>query len=296
MGGARWRNDDAAARGEVPPIPENSISKPPSAELRPDQLDSDSLPDYALLDDILDAYVEHDRGAQELLDAGFPHDLVDRIVRLIDTAEYKRRQYRPAPRSPTRRSGEIGAFPSPTAGGSAPATAIQHDDDLARPAATAHPAMSGFGTVQIDEATLAYAATLDAVVFLLVPLFLMTVVDRAQRPSLRYWAAGGAALATSSLVTAMTLKTDPTWELVVTNALSLLGLGWIFIACDRLLGGTAQRRWVYLLAALIMLTTALLVHVWPSSAAAGRHQLAAGRHLPSRHRMVACSSIATNST
>lgn len=123
--------------------------------------------------------------------------------------------------------------------------------------------MSGFGTVQIDEATLAYAATLDAVVFLLVPLFLMTVVDRAQRPSLRYWAAGGAALATSSLVTAMTLKTDPTWELVVTNALSLLGLGWIFIACDRLLGGTAQRRWVYLLASLIMLTTALLVQVWP---------------------------------
>ena len=123
--------------------------------------------------------------------------------------------------------------------------------------------MSGFGTVQIDEATLAYAATLDAVVFLLVPLFLMTVVDRAQRPSLRYWAAGGAALATSSLVTAMTLKTDPTWELVVTNALSLLGLGWIFIACDRLLDGAAQRRWVYLLAALIMLTTALLVHVWP---------------------------------
>ena len=95
---ARWRNDDATRRGEIPPIPENSISKPPSAELRPDQLDSDSLPDYAVLDDILDAYVEHDKGAQELLDAGFSHDLVDRIVRLIDTAEYKRRQYPPGPK------------------------------------------------------------------------------------------------------------------------------------------------------------------------------------------------------
>lgn len=95
---ARWRNDDATRRGEIPPIPENSISKPPSAELRPDQLDSDSLPDYAVLDNILDAYVEHDKGAQELLDAGFSHDLVDRIVRLIDTAEYKRRQYPPGPK------------------------------------------------------------------------------------------------------------------------------------------------------------------------------------------------------
>lgn len=95
---ARWRNEDATARGEIPPIPENSIAKPPSAELRPDQLDSDSLPDYAVLDDILDAYVEHDKGAQELLDSGFSHDLVDRIVRLIDTAEYKRRQYPPGPK------------------------------------------------------------------------------------------------------------------------------------------------------------------------------------------------------
>ncbi|MDQ1247023.1 MAG: hypothetical protein QG597_1393 [Actinomycetota bacterium] len=92
---SRWRNSAAAARGEVPPIPENSIAKEPSAELRPDQLDSDSLPDYALLDEILDAYVEHDRGAAELLESGFEHDLVHRIVRLIDLAEYKRRQYPP---------------------------------------------------------------------------------------------------------------------------------------------------------------------------------------------------------
>lgn len=92
---SRWRNADAATRGEVPPIPENSIEKPPSAELRPDQLDTDSLPDYAILDDVLDAYVEHDRGAAELLEAGFDHELVERIVGLIDRAEYKRRQYPP---------------------------------------------------------------------------------------------------------------------------------------------------------------------------------------------------------
>ena len=59
---ARWRNAEAAKRGETPPIPENSITKPPSAELRPGQVDTDSLPDYALLDDILDDYVEGDRG------------------------------------------------------------------------------------------------------------------------------------------------------------------------------------------------------------------------------------------
>ena len=92
---ARWRNDEAVRRGEVPPIPENSITKPPSAELRPDQLDSDSLPDYELLDRILDAYVEHDYGAEELLESGFDHATVERIVRLIDLAEYKRRQYPP---------------------------------------------------------------------------------------------------------------------------------------------------------------------------------------------------------
>ncbi|MFI0432342.1 MAG: NAD+ synthase [Candidatus Nanopelagicales bacterium] len=92
---AHWRNAHAQASGETAPIPPNSITKAPSAELRPDQLDSDSLPDYALLDDILDAYVEHDRGAQELLAAGFEHEVVERIVRLIDFAEYKRRQYPP---------------------------------------------------------------------------------------------------------------------------------------------------------------------------------------------------------
>ena len=68
---ARWRNLDAEARGETPPIPEASISKEPSAELRPGQRDTDSLPPYDVLDDILDDYVEHDRGSGELLAAGF---------------------------------------------------------------------------------------------------------------------------------------------------------------------------------------------------------------------------------
>ncbi|PXY19987.1 NAD+ synthase [Prauserella sp. PE36] len=92
---ARWRNAEAEKRGETPPIPENSISKPPSAELRPGQLDTDSLPDYPLLDDILDDYVEGDRGFKDLLAAGFDAEVVDRVVRMVDKAEYKRRQYPP---------------------------------------------------------------------------------------------------------------------------------------------------------------------------------------------------------
>ena len=92
---ARWRNAEADKRGETPPIPSSSIDKPPSAELRPGQLDTDSLPAYDLLDDVLDDYVEGDRGFTDLLAAGFPGELVERIVRMVDQAEYKRRQYPP---------------------------------------------------------------------------------------------------------------------------------------------------------------------------------------------------------
>lgn len=92
---ARWRNAEAERRGETPPIPPNSITKPPSAELRPGQLDTDSLPDYDLLDRILDEYVEADRGFTALLAAGFDASLVEEIVRMVDRAEYKRRQYPP---------------------------------------------------------------------------------------------------------------------------------------------------------------------------------------------------------
>ncbi|MFJ1702156.1 NAD+ synthase [Kitasatospora sp. NPDC088346] len=95
---ARWRNEEADRRGEVPPIPENTIVKPPSAELRPDQKDTDSLPDYDLLDTVLDLYVEGDQGRDAIVAAGFDPAVVDRIVRLVDTAEYKRRQYPPGPK------------------------------------------------------------------------------------------------------------------------------------------------------------------------------------------------------
>ncbi|MBD0420049.1 NAD+ synthase [Streptomyces sp. TRM S81-3] len=92
---AEWRNRAAEARGQTPPIPENSITKPPSAELRPGQVDTDSLPDYPVLDAILDLYVDRDRGADEIVAAGFDRELVTRTLRMVDTAEYKRRQYPP---------------------------------------------------------------------------------------------------------------------------------------------------------------------------------------------------------
>jgi NAD+ synthase (glutamine-hydrolysing) len=92
---ARWRNEQAAVSGGIPPIPENSITKPPSAELAPGQLDSDSLPDYAVLDALLDDYVARDMGAAELIAAGHAPDLVSRVITMVDQAEYKRRQYPP---------------------------------------------------------------------------------------------------------------------------------------------------------------------------------------------------------
>jgi NAD+ synthase (glutamine-hydrolysing) len=95
---SRWRNAVTVERGQVPPIPENSIAKPPSAELRPGQLDTDSLPDYAVLDALLDEYVENDRGAIDLVRAGFDAELVERVLRMVDAAEYKRRQYPPGPK------------------------------------------------------------------------------------------------------------------------------------------------------------------------------------------------------
>nr|WP_237524381.1 NAD+ synthase [Streptomyces sp. SID5643] len=92
---AEWRNRAARERGQTPPIPENSISKPPSAELRPGQVDTDSLPDYPVLDAILELYVDRDRGADEIVAAGFDAALVAKTLRMVDTAEYKRRQYPP---------------------------------------------------------------------------------------------------------------------------------------------------------------------------------------------------------
>ena len=89
---AEWRNAEAKSLGLTPPIPENSISKPPSAELRPGQVDQDSLPDYELLDALLDAYVERRLGRDQVISEGFEPATVDRIIGLVDRAEWKRRQ------------------------------------------------------------------------------------------------------------------------------------------------------------------------------------------------------------
>jgi NAD+ synthase (glutamine-hydrolysing) len=95
---ARWRNQIAERAGVTPPIPENSITKQPSAELAPGQMDTDSLPAYEVLDRLLDDYVERDMGSAELIAAGHDPALVERVIRLVDMAEYKRRQYPPGPK------------------------------------------------------------------------------------------------------------------------------------------------------------------------------------------------------
>ncbi|KWT59771.1 NAD+ synthetase [Streptomyces albus subsp. albus] len=92
---ARWRNRSAADHGRTPPIPENSITKPPSAELRPGQVDTDSLPDYKILDAILELYVDRDQGRERIVGLGYEDELVVRVLRMVDAAEYKRRQYPP---------------------------------------------------------------------------------------------------------------------------------------------------------------------------------------------------------
>jgi NAD+ synthase (glutamine-hydrolysing) len=108
---SRWRNAVAERSGGVAPIPESSIEKPPSAELAPGQLDTDSLPDYHLLDDILDDYIEEDRSAADLAAAGFDATLVERVLRLTDLAEYKRRQYPPGPKISLRAFGRDRRLP-----------------------------------------------------------------------------------------------------------------------------------------------------------------------------------------
>ena len=108
---ARWRNEQAESAGSTGPIPPRSITKEPSAELSPDQKDSDSLPDYHDLDSILEAYVDDDTGASELVSAGFDAALVERIVRLTDSAEYKRRQYPPGTKIGVRAFGRDRRLP-----------------------------------------------------------------------------------------------------------------------------------------------------------------------------------------
>ncbi len=108
---SRWRNKVAKEAGEVPPIPENSITKEPSAELRPDQKDSDSLPEYQILDQVLKAYVDDNLGRDALIAAGFDKDLVMRVIAMVDKAEYKRRQYPPGTKVSKRAFGKDRRLP-----------------------------------------------------------------------------------------------------------------------------------------------------------------------------------------
>ncbi len=95
---AKWRNQRAKSLGQIEPIPVSSIEKEPSAELRPGQKDSDSLPEYELLDQILELYIDKGGDASAIISAGFDPKLVDRVILLVDRAEYKRRQYPPGPK------------------------------------------------------------------------------------------------------------------------------------------------------------------------------------------------------
>ena len=108
---ATWRNAQAVAAGHTPPIPERSITKEPSAELRPDQKDSDSLPDYPLLDSVLRLYVDEDHGFEALLKDGFDQELIRRVISLVDKAEYKRRQYPPGTKVSGRAFGKDRRLP-----------------------------------------------------------------------------------------------------------------------------------------------------------------------------------------
>ena len=108
---ATWRNELAILQGQTPPIPVNSITKEPSAELAPNQKDSDSLPPYEVLDKILNIYIDQDGGRPKALSAGFNPELVDKVVRLVDRAEYKRRQYPPGTKISSRAFGKDRRLP-----------------------------------------------------------------------------------------------------------------------------------------------------------------------------------------
>ena len=100
-----------AHRDDESPIPESIVTRPPSAELRPDQQDSDSLPDYDTLDAILEMYVEDDLGREQIIARGFEAEEVDRILRLVDLAEYKRRQNPPGIRITSKAFGRDRRMP-----------------------------------------------------------------------------------------------------------------------------------------------------------------------------------------
>jgi len=107
----RYRNTQAVLEGLTPPIPDSVLDKPPSAELRPDQRDDQSLPPYEELDPVLQGYVEGDRTAADLVAEGYDPALVDQVVRLVDGAEYKRRQMPPGVRITTKAFGKDRRMP-----------------------------------------------------------------------------------------------------------------------------------------------------------------------------------------
>jgi NAD+ synthase (glutamine-hydrolysing) len=107
----RHRNTQAVLEGLPGPIPDSVLDKPPSAELRPDQRDDQSLPPYEELDPVLQGYVERDRTAADLVAEGFDPDVVERVVRLVDGAEYKRRQNPPGVRITTKAFGKDRRMP-----------------------------------------------------------------------------------------------------------------------------------------------------------------------------------------
>ena len=104
---SRWRN----AHGGAQVIPENVLTKPPSAELRPNQKDEDSLPPYEVLDPILQRYVEEDWGLEELVDAGYDRAIVQKVIALVDRNEYKRRQAPPGVKITARAFGKDRRLP-----------------------------------------------------------------------------------------------------------------------------------------------------------------------------------------
>ena len=108
---AEWRNSDALAKGEDLVIPQRVIERPPSAELAPDQQDSDSLPEYKVLDQILELYVEQDSCVTDIVAAGFEQELVERITRMVDRNEHKRRQAPPGVRITPRAFGRDRRYP-----------------------------------------------------------------------------------------------------------------------------------------------------------------------------------------
>ena len=102
---ANYRNSLSAV------IPQRMIDRPPSAELRADQTDQDSLPPYDELDAILAAYVEQDLSLDEIVAQGYRPDTVTRVMRMVDRAEYKRRQAPPGPRITARNFGKDRRYP-----------------------------------------------------------------------------------------------------------------------------------------------------------------------------------------